>query len=146
MDGDHPDKIMAFDALFTTNHIRMMKLLLGYLEPPLQGKLAVYIKFLELQYTLTFFHRTPRASLCPGADMQGRGADYTAILDEILPFCSSSERETLETIRNTLQNFQNMQEMMETIQMLREVSPEMFSGEGADMSQMMQMMQGMFDS
>ena len=143
MDNNHPDGIMAFDALFTTNHIRMLKLLLGYLEPPLQGKLAVYIKFLELQYTLTFFHQNPSASLslCTGYHQGG----ITDLLDDMLPFCEAEEREQLQNIQNMISNLKNMQEMMEMVQMMQEVSPEMFSGFGdGDMSQMMEMMQGMF--
>lgn len=140
---NNPDGIMAFDALFTTNHIRMLKLLLGYLEPPLQGKLAVYIKFLELQYTLTFFHQNPSASLslCSGY----RRGEFTELLDDMLPFCEPEEKEKIQNIQNMFSNLKNMQEMMEMVQMMQEVSPEMFSGFGdGDMSQMMEMMQGMF--
>ena len=43
-DREQPDKIQAFDALFTTNHIQMYKILLPYLEASLQKQLAVYIK------------------------------------------------------------------------------------------------------
>lgn len=145
MDGNYPDKIMAFDALFTTNYIRILKLLLEYLEPPLQGQLAVYIKFMELQYTLSLFYHNPFASLPPYASCVHGGLGD--LLEDILPFCSSEERENLQNIQNMLNNFKNMQEMMETFQMLQEVSPELFSGFGdADMSQMMEMMQGMFNA
>ncbi len=54
-DREQPDKIQAFDALFTTNHIQMYKILLPYLEASLQKQLAVYIKYMEFQYTLTYF-------------------------------------------------------------------------------------------
>lgn len=145
MDDNHPDKIMAFDTLFTTNHIRMLKLLLGYLEPPLQGQLAVYIKFMELQYTLSVFHQNPSASfsVCTGYD---RG-EFTDLLEEMIPFCDTEEKEKILNIRNMISNLKNMQEMMEMIQMMQEVSPDMFSGFGdTDMSQMMEMMKGMFDN
>lgn len=146
MDNIHPDGITAFDALFTTNHIRMMKILLGYISPPLQGKLAVYIKFLELRHTLSFFRQNPSAALsfCPSGN--GAPKDLAALLDEILPFCSKEEDQRLREVKNMMQNMKNMQEMMDTMQMLRELSPELFSQDGADMSQMMEMMQGMFQS
>lgn len=144
MESNQPDRIMAFDALFTNNHIRMLKLLLGYLDPPLQGQLAVYIKFMELQYTLTFFHQNPSASLsvCTGYT---RG-EFTELLEDILPFCEAEERDKIQNIQNMISNLKNMQEMMEMVQMMQEVSPEMFSGFGdTDMSQMMEMMKEMFD-
>lgn len=145
MDSNHPDKIMAFDALFTTNYIRILKLLLEYLEPPLQGQLAVYIKFMELRYTLSLFYNNPFASIPPYAGCVRGGLDE--LLEDILPYCSSEERDTLRNIQNMLYNFKNMQEMMETFQMLQEVSPELFSSFGdTDMSQMMEMMQEMFNA
>ncbi len=144
MDSNHPDKVMAFDALFTTNHIQMLKLLLGYLEPPLQGQLAVYIKFLELQYTLSFFRDNPYASLSLCQEGSGSPGDFDGLLEDMLPFCSAAEKEKLQNMRNMMNNLKNMQEMMEMVQMMQEVSPELFSGGGTDMSQMMEMMQGMF--
>ena len=62
MDSKQSDRVMAFDALFTTNHIQMLKLLLSYMEPSVQGRLAVYIKFLELQHTLQLIREHPSPS------------------------------------------------------------------------------------
>lgn len=147
MDSNHPDKVMAFDALFTTNHIQMLKLFLGYLEPPLQGQLAVYIKFLELQYTLSFFRGNPYASLSLCPDTAGSHGDFSGLMEDMLPFCSAEEKEKLKNMQNMMNNLKNMQEMMEMVQMMQEISPELFSGSGGtDMSQMMEMMQGMFET
>lgn len=44
--------VMAFDALYTTNQIQKLKVLLPYIEPSMQKHLAVYIKYMELQYTI----------------------------------------------------------------------------------------------
>ena len=44
------DKVLAFDTLFTTNHIKMLKVLLFYFDPSAQKMLAVLIKFLELHF------------------------------------------------------------------------------------------------
>ena len=51
-----PDKIQAFDTLFTNNHIQVYKILLPYFEPPMQKQLAVFIKYMEFRYTLSYFH------------------------------------------------------------------------------------------
>ena len=61
MEGKGSDIIAAFDSLLTTNHIQMLKVFLSYLAPDLQGGLAVYIKFLELQHTLQFLKNRPKS-------------------------------------------------------------------------------------
>lgn len=162
MDFHQPDRVLAFDSLFTNNQIQMLKLLLGYMDPAVQGKLAVYIKFQELQYTLKLISDFPSLSMTPCFHTDS-GNKWGQLLDEILPFCNREDQEILQNLKNMYQNFENMQEMMEMIDLLKEMSPELFSGEnngngmdfsqilnmsqGADLSQMMDMMnmmQGMF--
>jgi len=147
------DKVVAFDTLFTTNHIQMLKILMSYVEPSRQKTMAVYIKFLELQYTLSFFKKHPHSSLShhPKDDPPGT----SKILEEILPFCTPDQQEQFRQIKNMMDTFENMQEMMETIQMMKELFPEgenplnmdpssLFSGNGGmDMSQMFEMFQTM---
>ena len=130
MDSKHSDRVMAFDALFTTNHIQMLKLLLSYMEPSVQGRLAVYIKFLELQHTLQLVQKHPAASIPLCSELARPESGLTGLLDEMIPFCSPSERENLQNIRNLYRNWENMQEMMQMFEVLQEISPELFSGGG----------------
>ena len=46
------EAILAFDTLYTTNHMKILKLLIPYLKTETQKKLAVYIKWQELLFTL----------------------------------------------------------------------------------------------
>ena len=125
MDGKELDKVMAFDTLFTTNHIQMMKVLMTYLDPYIQKTLAMYIKIMELQYTFSFFHTYPNAS------MQGfpheESFNTEKLLNEMLPFCTPSEQNNLSQIKGMFQNFASMQEMMQMVQSMKELFPE---GEG----------------
>ena len=52
-------KVIAFDTLFCTNHIQMLKVMLPYMDNQTQKSMAVYIKFLELNYTMEYFRRHP---------------------------------------------------------------------------------------
>ena len=52
MDEKEQDNVAAFDMLFTTNQIQIMKTLLPCFDRPMQKYLAIYIKYQELQYTL----------------------------------------------------------------------------------------------
>lgn len=125
MEGKEQDKILAFDALFTTNHIQMMKVLMTYLEPSVQRTIAIYIKLMELQYTLSFFRMHPNAYLqgLPREDHR----NTEKLLDEMLPYCAPSQKEQFLQMKNTFQSLHQMQEMMEMVQSMKELFPE---GEG----------------
>lgn len=120
------DKVAAFDTLFTTNHIQIMKILLCYLQPQIQKSFAVCIKLSELQYTLSLFRSQPHTSL-HAASMEGP-PDPIQLLDEILPYCTPSEKEKLQRLQETLRSFNSMQEMLQMLQAFKELFPE---GEGA---------------
>lgn len=150
---------MAFDTLFTTNHIQMLKILLTYVDTSMQKTLAVYIKFLELQYTLSFF-RTYSSSVLPGF-RQEKDFHIANLCDELLPLCGQEGQEQLKQMKNMFQNFENLQEMLQMIQTMKDLFPEsenifgtdpsaLFSGlsgmpdiSGMDMSQLFEMFQGM---
>lgn len=142
MNTDEPEKsdtISAFDTLFTNNQIQIYKVLLPYFEPPIQKNMAIYIKYMEFQYTQAYFRQHPVAF-----PRDGKTADTAQMYKEILPFCSLAERSQLEKIVEMTSNMKHMQEMMETINMMKELFPEGFSfGEGGeippDMMQMFQM-------
>ena len=62
--------VMAFDALYTNNQIQKLKVLLPYIDPAMQKNMAVYIKYMELQYTKvessSALHRTFHAKASGG--------------------------------------------------------------------------------
>lgn len=158
MEKQNTEAITAFDSLFTTNHIQMLKVLLSRLSPEAQGSFALYIKFLELQYTFSFVQKHPAVPLLgagrqlSGSLFQGDNADTIELLDELLPFSGPEERSKIEGMKSMLQNMSKLQEMMEMMQMMQEMFPEgmgadnpmsMFSGmSGTDMSSIFEMFGG----
>lgn len=146
MDEKNSDKIIAFDSLFTTNSIQMLKVLITYMPVSAQKNFAAYIKLMELQYTITFFKRHPDASFC-GLPHEGTfGAEK--LCDELLPFCDISQKDKINQMRNMYQTFENLQGMMETLQMMKDLFPENSAGsEGGNdfMSGLAGMMSGMPD-
>lgn len=150
MEEQGPKAISAFDSLFTTNRIQMLKILLPRLAPGQQGAFAVYIKLLELQYTLTLLHSHPNARLFGNykqlsADFfQGDNTDTVELLDELMPFSGSEERVKIENMKRMIVNMKKMKEMMELIQTLQELFPEGTGGDNPmDLFQGMQNMPGM---
>lgn len=136
MEENELGSITAFDSLFTTNRIQMMKVLLPYLKPEQQGALAVCIKIMELNYTLTFFKNHPHTT----PFRLPQKSDTSKLWDEILPFCGPEERSKVENMKNMMQSMNQMKEMMETMQMMQEMFPEGMDLENMDLSSIMEMM------
>lgn len=148
------DKVLAFDTIFTTNHIKMLKVLLSFLDPSMQKMLAVFIKFLELQYTFTYFntHDSPfPKQTCTGnnpfhalGSLGGLGnmlnssgilnmlgdIDLNALCKEILPYCSPEERKKIEQFRQMQQMIENFQQISQTMEMMKEMFPDGVPGFG----------------
>ena len=144
------DKVTAFDTLFTTNYIQKLKILIHYFDRSMQKNIAVYIKYLELQYTMNFFRQHPSAdiSLFP----RESSVDCGKLCGEMIPYCNAAQKSQMENIQNMFHTFENYKEMMEMVQMMQEMFPEgenpmgtMFGGNdfqnagGMDLSQMFQM-------
>ncbi|MDE7222802.1 MAG: hypothetical protein K2O34_03340 [Acetatifactor sp.] len=124
------DKVTAFDALFTNNQIQKLKVLLSYVDSPMQRQLAIYIKFLELKYTMELFQRSPRLSVSPSP---GEGSlDPAKLCQEITPYCSPEEQNQLKQFVSMFQAMNHYQEMMETVKMFQEMFPEGMSFPGAE--------------
>ena len=59
------EAVIAFDTLYTQNHIQILKILLPYFDPYGQNHLAVWIKYLELRYTLEYVSRPLHTKIKP---------------------------------------------------------------------------------
>ena len=152
------ETITAFDTVFTTNRIQMMKVFLSYLAPELQSGLAVYIKFSELQYVMQLARRFPGRpvmhsrgtvltfkSLTDGSLFGKDQAGILELLDELLPFSSPGERSRIQNLKNMLISMSRMREMMDMMEMMKDLFPEgMGDGSGSfgDMFSAMASMNG----
>ena len=126
------DKIMAFDTIFTNNHIKMLKVLVFYLDSPLQKMLAVYIKFLELQHAMKYINTNflPLFSCPESSDTSTPltgilgNLDINALCREILPYCTNAESEKIQNILQMLQMMDNFKQISQTMEMMKELFPE----------------------
>ena len=126
MDQQQDDFVYAFDMMYTTNHIQILKVVLPYFEPALQHQLAVYIKYLELQYTL----KTPikekqnlKASGndcgCPSPKVpKDKKTLITSLVKSIKPYLTEQELKQVSQIENAFQAMNNMQEMQKMMELL----------------------------
>lgn len=129
MEEREADKIIAFDTLFTTNQIQMLKVLFTYLPVSARGTFAIFIKWMELQYTLRFFQSSSAAlrKLPPEASVSPE-----QFCKELMPFCSPEQKNQLLKMQKLIQSMESMQQMLEMLQMLKELFPEDSQGGGMD--------------
>ncbi len=125
MDSNEQNKVIAFDTLFSTNHIAMLKIMLPYMDNQVQKSLAVYIKFLELNYTVDFYRKHPYP-LC-GCTEKETSFDLPKLCGELLPYCTEEEKKQLEQIRSIFQSMEMYKEMSKTMEMMKEFMPDMGS-------------------
>lgn len=108
---DSSEAILAFDTLYTTNHMKILKLLLPYLEPEHQRKLAIYIKWQELSFTINFF-KEYSVSLYSADFSKKKVLDLKELLPMLIPYCNEKEKKLI----SGFSQMQNMMQMMESLQ------------------------------
>ncbi len=112
---DATNAILAFDTLYTTNHMKILKLLLPYLDAKHQKNLAIYIKWQELTFTLQFFKQYS-VSLYNFNEQGKKQFNLQELLPLITPYCSTPEK-------NLLSHFSQLQNMMSMMDSLQEYLP-----------------------
>lgn len=144
METNDQSKVAAFDTLFSTNHIQMLKVMLPYMDNQTQKSLAVYIKFLELNYTIEYYRKNPYP-LC-GCMEKESSLDMKKMCTELLPYCTEDEKRQIEQIRSLLQGMEMYREMSKTMELMKDFMPEAASfsedhtqsgGNGFDMMSML---------
>lgn len=121
MENNNLDSITAFDTLYTTNHLQMMKILLPHLQADMQPAIAIYIKLNEFLFALRF-SKESRHHVNSGSSQ--KEVDIQALICEISPYLNGNEKEMLKQLADMKDNMEKFQQI----------------------SQMMQMMDGMSDS
>lgn len=123
MEKHESDSITAFDTLYTTNHMQMLKIIFPYLQPDMQSHIAVYIKLNELFITLQFSKEyTSHSPFCH----KKKDMDFSALTQELSPFLSNEEKDMLQKLsemKDTMENFQQMSQMMQMMDGMSD-SPE----------------------
>ena len=137
MENNHEEaaNVMAFDALYTTNQIQKLKVLLPYIEPSMQKNMAVYIKYMELQYTMRYVRKHPfQISGCSISSDQR--PDLQSLCLQLSLYSSPEEIKQLEQFRSMIQTMETVQEMSQTFSALKEIFPDMSAsspfGEASD--------------
>ena len=121
---ENASNVMTFDALYTTNQIQKLKVLLPYIEPSMQKHLAIYIKYMELQYTMDYV-RKHLFQLC-GCDLSSqKKPDLGKLCKELCLYSTPDEIKQLEQLQNMLKTLETVQEMSQTMSAMQEIFPDL---------------------
>lgn len=114
------DAICAFDTLYTNHQIQMLKLAMPLLPSVYRSFLAIYIKFLELQYTMNVakdicFHAAS------GNASENHSMDFKSLeqyFESITPYLSADECERFHKIKNMIQTMEQFKQMKPILEMM----------------------------
>ena len=115
------DPVTAFDALYTSNQMQMLKIVLPYMQDTIQRFIAIYIKFSELMIALRFARYATDTPFSVKKE-----TDMTAMLKYLSPYLSDSEKEMLNRFSSIQENMEQFKQMSEMMQMMNYMgaSPE----------------------
>lgn len=113
--NDGSNAISAFDTLYTNNHMKILKLLLPYVDSKHHKLLILYIKWQEFIFTLELLNHYS-ASLYDANFAIKKSFDVKHIIPLLLPYCTDKERQLLS-------QFHQMQNMMQMIDGIQEYLP-----------------------
>ena len=111
------DPVTAFDTLYTSNQLQMLKIVLPYMEGQIQRFIAIYIKLSEFILALHFSY---------GSYPLKKDTDIMGMIQYLSPYLSDSEREMMNQFSSMQENMEQFKQMSAMMQMMNELggSPE----------------------
>ncbi len=115
------DPVTAFDALYTSNQMQMLKIILPFMQEKMQRFIAIYIKFSELLIAFRIAGSASAASFPARKE-----TDMTGMLKYLSPYLSDSEREMMNQFSSMQENMEQFKQMSAMMQMMNDMgaSPE----------------------
>ncbi len=94
---DEP-RITQYDEIMQTRELQMLKTIIPYLGARQQTQMAMCVQFLELRRSMQMMKESApelvASSLPEGTDRR------TALLNELRPFCTQKEQESIDMLLN----------------------------------------------
>ena len=98
--NDNSTRMTPFDEYISNHSLQMMKLIIPFIPPKTQRIFAVYIKFLELKNTFSYFHSMAQNEYTP-----------EGMLNSLRPYLSSEDAESFDQMMNMISMMSMVQEM-----------------------------------
>jgi len=115
------DPVTAFDTLYTSNQMQMLKIVLPFMQENIQRFIVIYIKFSELMIALRF-----AKSIADGTLPVRKETDISSMLKYLSPYLSDSERDMMNQFSSMQENMEQFKQMSTMMQMMNDMggSPE----------------------
>ncbi len=115
------DPVTAFDTLYTSNQMQMLKVVLPFMQENIQRFIVIYIKFSELMIALRF-----AKSIADGTLPVRKETDISNMLKYLSPYLSDSERDMMNQFSSMQENMEQFKQMSAMMQMMNDMggSPE----------------------
>ena len=115
------DPVTAFDTLYTSNQMQMLKIVLPFMQEQIQRFIAIYIKFNELLITLRFAKSSSEFS-----SFTKKEPDMTTMIKYLSPYLSDSDKEMMNQFSSMQENMEQFKQMSTMMQMMNDMggSPE----------------------
>lgn len=120
--GPFEDRVLAFDTLFTNNQIQKFKIMIPFLDNQMQKKMAIYIKYRELQYTISYFRRYPYR-LCGCFEQESPG-NFTGLCHSLMCYADEKEKRQMEQFMSLFRAMEMYQEFSQTMEMMKDFMPD----------------------
>lgn len=101
MDNEKSCPQTPFDSLIIPRELQILKLLLPVFPSSVQKILGIYIKFMELQYTIRYFHSSMHVLQFP--DSSSDTVSFRGLIENISPYLDKKQAEALQNIETAMQ-------------------------------------------
>lgn len=134
MNSNSSDIINEFNNHYTTNTISILKVLCSYLTPEIGRILPICIKLLEFRFTCICPPQQHNVNKIDISKISDNPSPVINFLNELIPFCSSTELSTITQLISLIQSYSKIREIISTMETLKEMFPEFFTTDNTDFS------------
>lgn len=137
---DDNDYVLAFDHFYTNNHIQILKSLLPFIENDNSNKLPVFIKYMELQYTISLCNEGKQPvkdglSAC-SKHSSDSNFDFSENLEKIYhaihKYLAPDEEKSISQLLSAFNTMKNIREMQQMMEMFQSMNPDINLGESME--------------
>jgi hypothetical protein len=113
MANDSAPYMTALDAIATENHLQMIKAAIPYINLSEQKFVSVYVKYLELMNTVSFFKVSDKNDM-KACSLSADSNSPLDMLTDIRDYCNDDEKDSIDVFINILNGYQLYQTYRET--------------------------------
>lgn len=140
------DPVMAYDMLYTNNHIQVMKTALPYLPESMRPVFIVWIKYMEFQYTMELMREN--LLYCKIDKGSKKITDFFNNIKQYLPKEEQRQVEQIEKLYHNMEQMKQTKEMMDMFNLFsgeQDIFSTLGKSEGSNLKRYDEMVEKIFN-